>query len=80
MGEIHPRGFRRWCCQGRTSGQNAEANFTFITFLPRATPVLVHTLIHAPSFNLVATKFQAVVGIKDAKMNTIYFLALGALF
>lgn len=80
MGKIHLRGFRRRYCQGRPGGQNVEANFTFITVLSRAAPILVHTLIHATSFNLVSSKFQAVVGIKDAKMNTIYFLALGALY
>ena len=50
MGKIHPRGFRRRYYQGRTGGQNVEANFIFITVLSRAAPILVHTLIHATSF------------------------------
>lgn len=35
--------------------------------------------IHSVSFNLVSTMFQAVVGIRRVKMNTVCFLVLGIL-
>lgn len=64
MGNTHLRGFRRGHCQGRTTGQNVEANFSFITILSRAAPIFAHILVHSISFSLESTMFQAVVDLR----------------